>query len=60
MYQDADACLRWLESRGLTNDRLIIYGYSLGSAPTCELTANPRSMSPNKIILEPLLPLQKE
>jgi len=52
MYQDADACLRWLESKGLTNDRLIIYGYSLGSAPTCELAANPRSMSPSKIILE--------
>jgi len=31
---------------------LIIYGFSMGSAPACELTANPRSLIPAKIILE--------
>jgi len=52
MYADVDAGLKWLKLKGLTNERLIMYGFSLGSAPTCELTANPRSMTPSKIILE--------
>jgi pimeloyl-ACP methyl ester carboxylesterase len=52
MYADVDACMQWLKSRGLTNERLVVYGFSLGSAPACELTASPRSMRPSKIILE--------
>lgn len=52
MYADVDAGLQWLKLKGLSNDRLIMYGFSLGSAPTCELTANPKSMTPSKIILE--------
>ncbi len=52
MYDDADACLQWLKAHGLTNDRLVVYGFSLGSASMTELTATPRSMTPSKIILE--------
>jgi len=52
MYADVDAALTWLKTNGLTNDRLIMYGFSLGSAPACELTAYPRSMTPSKLILE--------
>jgi len=52
MYADADAALKWLKSNGLTDDRLIIYGFSLGSAPATELMANARSMQPSKLILE--------
>ncbi len=52
MYADVDACMNWLKERGLTNERLIIYGFSLGSASACELSANPRSLSPSKLILE--------
>lgn len=52
MYADVDAALLWLKENGLTNDRLIMYGFSLGSAPACELTANPKSLTPNKLILE--------
>jgi pimeloyl-ACP methyl ester carboxylesterase len=52
MYEDVDKVLEWLKTRGLTQDRLFMYGFSLGSAPVCELTANPRSLSPNKIMLE--------
>jgi fermentation-respiration switch protein FrsA (DUF1100 family) len=52
MYADVEACMKWLKEKGMTNDRLIIYGFSLGSAPSCELTANPGSLSPSKIILE--------
>lgn len=52
LYEDVDACMQWLKSMGLTNDRLVIVGFSLGSAPATMLTARPRSMQPSKLILE--------
>ncbi|MEN9671132.1 MAG: hypothetical protein RL018_1409 [Pseudomonadota bacterium] len=52
IYADVDAALSWLKSKGLSNDRLVMYGFSLGSAPATELTAHPRSMTPMKLILE--------
>jgi alpha/beta superfamily hydrolase len=52
LYADVDAGLTWLNQNGLTNDRLIIYGFSMGTAPACELSANTRSMVPEKLILE--------
>lgn len=52
LYADVDAALQWLKLNGLSNDRLMLYGFSMGSAPVCELTSKPRSMSPTKIILE--------
>jgi alpha/beta superfamily hydrolase len=52
MYADVDAALAWLKSKGLTNDRLALYGFSLGSAPATELTAHPRSMTPHWLLLE--------
>lgn len=52
MYADVDACMKWLKEKGLTNSRLIIYGFSLGSASATELTANPRTLTPSKLILE--------
>jgi len=52
LYADVDAGLNWLKENGLSNERLVMYGYSMGSAPSCELTAKPRSMTPSKLILE--------
>ncbi|MDZ4666766.1 MAG: alpha/beta fold hydrolase [bacterium] len=52
LYNDVDAAMKWLKLKGLSNARLVIYGFSMGSAPTCELSANTRSMRPNKVILE--------
>lgn len=52
MYADTDAAMKWLKENGLTDDRLIIYGFSLGSAPATELIANPRTMQPFKLMLE--------
>ncbi len=52
LYEDVDACMKWLESKGLTSDRLIIYGFSMGTAPATELTANPRTLTPSKLVLE--------
>jgi len=52
MYYDVDACMQWLANHGLTNERTVMYGFSLGCAPTLELTANPRTLEPAKIITE--------
>jgi pimeloyl-ACP methyl ester carboxylesterase len=52
LYADVDACLQWLKGYGLTNSRLMMYGFSMGTAPATMLTANPRSMTPAKLILE--------
>jgi predicted alpha/beta-fold hydrolase len=52
LYADVDAALQWLKTNGLTNSRLIMYGFSMGSAPATKLTAEPRSMTPSKLMLE--------
>lgn len=52
MYEDVSNAIDWLEENGLTNDRFMMYGFSLGTAPTCELTSKPRGLSPSKIMLE--------
>jgi pimeloyl-ACP methyl ester carboxylesterase len=52
LYADVDAGLKWLKNNGLTNDRLVIYGFSMGTAPATKLSAEPRSMKPCKLMLE--------
>lgn len=52
LYADVDAGLQWLKSKGLTGDRLVLYGFSMGSAPATRLTAQPRSLRPAKLMLE--------
>ena len=52
LYADVDAAMNWLKTNGLTNARLVVYGFSMGSAPAVELSAHPRSLRPSKIILE--------
>ncbi len=52
MYESVDLAIKWLQSHGLSDDRLMMYGFSLGSAPATELTANPRTMQPSLLMLE--------
>jgi pimeloyl-ACP methyl ester carboxylesterase len=52
MYEDSYNILRWLKQKGLSSDRLIFYGFSLGSAPAIKLSAEPGVLVPSKIILE--------
>jgi alpha/beta superfamily hydrolase len=49
---DVNTCMQWLKDHGLTSDRTILYGYSLGSAPACRLSAEPRALTPAKLLLE--------
>ena len=53
LYQDITSALEWLKSKGFTKDRVVMYGFSLGSAPAVKLLAEPRStLLPSKLILE--------
>lgn len=53
MYEATNGALKWLQKKGLTNDRLVIYGFSLGSAAACRAVgAKSFVLQPNKIILE--------
>jgi pimeloyl-ACP methyl ester carboxylesterase len=53
MYASVDGALKWLKSQGLTDDRLVMFGFSLGSAPVCKVAGEKNfSMNPSKIILE--------
>lgn len=52
LLYDVNACIKWLSERGLSEDRLILYGFSLGSIPSIELSANPYSLRPHKLMLE--------
>jgi pimeloyl-ACP methyl ester carboxylesterase len=54
LFADVNAALLYLKDRGLTSDRLIMYGFSLGSAPATEITAFPEryALEPSKLILE--------
>tara|TARA_B100001094_G_C18135805_1_gene775002 strand:- start:102 stop:992 length:891 start_codon:yes stop_codon:yes gene_type:complete len=53
LVEDINSGLSWLKEEGLTNDRLIIYGFSLGSYPAAYLSANKNgALVPSKLILE--------
>ncbi len=54
MYAATEGALLWLKNKGLNNERLIAYGYSLGSAPATRIAANPDefSLKPRILILE--------
>jgi pimeloyl-ACP methyl ester carboxylesterase len=52
LYADVDAALKWLKNKGLTNNRLVMYGFSMGTAPATKLSAENYSMKPSKLLLE--------
>jgi predicted esterase len=52
LFEDVDASLKWLKEKGLSSNRLIMYGFSLGSAPATKLTTSSRALTPSKLILE--------
>jgi fermentation-respiration switch protein FrsA (DUF1100 family) len=54
MYASTSSAISWLKDRGLSNDRFVMFGFSLGSAPVCEVAghASEYVLQPSKIILE--------
>lgn len=53
MYSSVGEGIKWLKSKGLTDDRFFMYGFSLGTAPVCKITAaKTYALQPQKIIIE--------
>jgi pimeloyl-ACP methyl ester carboxylesterase len=52
MVADLDAVLKWLKNRGLTADRTILYGESLGSIPAGHGATEATALLAEKVILE--------
>jgi hypothetical protein len=52
MYADVTAALQWLKSKGLTGNRLAIYGFSMGTASSTKLSAMPDALKPHWLINE--------
>ncbi|MFM9004815.1 MAG: alpha/beta hydrolase [Flavobacteriales bacterium] len=52
MRADVNTCLQWLKNKGLQPERTILYGYSLGSAPSTAIAADASVLKPAKLILE--------
>jgi len=52
LYEDTRAAISWLAKEGLTDERFLIYGFSLGSAPALEVTANGAELHPARVLLE--------
>lgn len=53
LVEDVNAGLAWLKEKGLTSDRLVIYGFSLGSYPATYLSSKKDgNLIPSKLILE--------
>ena len=49
---DVNTCMQWLKDHGLSSDRTILYGYSLGSAPATRLAADAQALPAAKLLLE--------
>lgn len=52
LYQDARAAWNWLIDQGVTPDRIILYGFSMGSIPAVHLAATPEQTGRGWLILE--------
>lgn len=52
LYEDADAALDWLISKGAVGSRTIIYGYSLGAIPSIDRCAYREDFVASKLIIE--------
>lgn len=52
MKADVLACILWLKEKGLKDGNLILYGFSLGSAPATRLAVENPVMPVSKLILE--------
>jgi pimeloyl-ACP methyl ester carboxylesterase len=52
LMADVSACMQFLKDRGLKSGRLVMYGFSLGSAPATRLAVENSVMPVSRLILE--------
>ncbi len=59
LTHDVKTCLDWLKNKGVNNNKIIMYGFSLGCIPAINLCANNSNYLPHKLIIEaPLASIQ--
>ncbi|MBI3133811.1 MAG: alpha/beta hydrolase [Bacteroidetes bacterium] len=59
LYEDADAAIDWLVTKGADQNKTFYYGFSLGAIPAIDRAAYRTDFKPKKIILEsPLASVQ--
>jgi pimeloyl-ACP methyl ester carboxylesterase len=59
LYEDANAAIDWLISQGVTQEKTIYYGYSLGAIPAIDRAAYRTDFKPTRLIIEaPLASVQ--
>lgn len=59
LYEDADAAINWLISQGVTQEKTIYYGFSLGCIPAIDRAAYRTDFKPQRLIIEsPLASVQ--
>jgi pimeloyl-ACP methyl ester carboxylesterase len=51
MYEDGEAALRWLAEKGIARERIVLWGYSLGTGIAAELAK--RGRAPRLVLIAP-------
>ncbi len=52
LYEDTKTVMEWLKQHGLTDERLAIYGFSMGTAPATYWASHEGPLRPHWLILE--------
>ncbi len=52
LYEDVDASIDWLKSKGADPSKTIYYGFSLGAIPVIDRAAYRTDFKPSKVIIE--------
>ncbi len=52
LTEDVNACLKWLNGKGVNKNNTVIYGFSLGTVPATEIAGGNTNYLPSKLILE--------
>ncbi len=52
LVADSEACIAWLKARGLSKERLIVYGYSLGAMSGAHLASDWSILEIEKVVLD--------
>lgn len=52
LYEDVSACLLWLKEQGAQEERTMLYGFSLGTAPAIQQAAYNSAFKVSKLIIE--------
>lgn len=52
LNEDVEAAIDWLSDWGLTSKQLVVYGYSMGSAPASQVALKNDVIQPDRLILE--------